>query len=189
MRSFLIALALGLGAGQVEAQTRLPHIQVTPQFVDGVHRSCDIRFVLRMGVEQGFFDNEIASGTVSLWSEDSDLVVFLKLGFVGEGTVPPPDSSYLIRGYETNAAELVSSDLTNEGKWRLSMFYSEPITLQTLLSIGVDEPRVTVGFKTADQGVARQFGFDLTRQQAETWEECRHALTTRWLERVDTPSE
>jgi hypothetical protein len=181
MRLPAIVSSLLLAAAPAVAQEAV--VAVQPQFGNGVHEGCLLRFDVafrdfaydRGRVMQG-------SGAFVIYNfQTTGVAMMLKIGIVPldapDATPIAPTTAYFINGYETNADEIIATAPGETPGSTLVVFNGGEQTVAAAGSIGA--VGLNIAYTRDGGGGAQQFHVPVTTQEAEQWLGCLEALLER----------
>jgi hypothetical protein len=181
MKLQMVIFALVLGAAPAVAQDAV--VSVQPQFGNGVHEGCLIRF--DVAFRDFVYDRgRLVQGSgafVAYNFQATGVAMMLKIGIVPldvpGATAIAPTTAYFTNGYKTNADEIIRTAPGETPGSTLVIFNGGEQTVAAAGSIAAAGLNIAY---TRDGGRgAQQFHVPITTQEADQWFSCLDALIKR----------
>jgi len=160
---------------------------VSPRFADGQLQACALNFKSVQRDNLYFGGRAVgADGSLNVYFFGGTSVsAMLKVTVIDGQALRAPDTSYLVYGFETNAADSTANRAADDAGYTLSSFSFSNQTAEALASI-TDQSLITVGVQINGGKSAIPFRTDLTDAQTSDWSECMGALMDRIREGFQT---
>lgn len=158
---------------------RLSEATVVPVFGDGSLRGCAINFRSVQRDNLYFGGRPVgADGSFNVYHFGEGRVgAMLKVAVLDGAALRRPDTSYLITGYATNAADLTSNMAAEDAGYMLSTFEFGAPTAEAMADF-MEGALITVGVQMNGGAGAIPFRTDLTDEQVGAWASCMKRLVT-----------
>jgi hypothetical protein len=173
--------AMGLAAALVMPQDadRWSQATVAPYFADGRLQGCSINFKSVQRDNLYFGGRPVgADGSLNVYHfGGSQVIATIKVAVMDGEALRAPDKSYLVNGYTTNVADLITSRASpTDPSYTVSSFSFANQTADALGSI-LAQSSMTVGVQMNGGQSAIPFQVELTETQLADWSSCMDALT------------
>ena len=181
MKLHAVIVGMMLAAAPAVAQDAV--VAVQPQFGNGVHEGCLLRFDVAFrdfAYDRGRLVQ--GSGAFVVYNfQTTGVAMMLKIGIVPldapGATAMAPTTAYFINGYDTNADEIIRTAPGETPGSTLVIFNGGEQTVAAAGSIGAVGLNIAY---TRDGGAGgQQFHVPVTNQEAEQWLGCLDALSKR----------
>lgn len=171
-----ILAALALFSQDVE---QLSEATVAPVFGEGSLRGCTINFKSVQRDNLYFGGRPVgADGSFNVYHFGQGRVgAMLKVAVLDGLALRLPDTSYLIAGYATNAADLTANMAAEDAGYMLSTFAFGAPTVDAITHF-MDDASISVGVQMNGGSSAIPFRTDLTDEQVGAWASCMERLVT-----------